>query len=250
MPAIARKTQKIFGGSLTPTGTIAKFGSLAAAAPAYSGDIAQIQTPAWLNGLAAALINAPGGLASPALEDFNGIFYTLTTQIAYLLQSGIPEWDTDTTYFQYNFVRIGLVVYVSKTNDNQGNNPLVDANNWQTYASTLNNSQSLAKAWVCFDGTTGAITSAFNVSSVTRSAAGAYTINFQNPLANAGYAMVGMVGTASGRAFMSGDDNVISGGAPGRPLIKTTTQAAIFCFDGGSGAMSDSSAISVLFFGT
>jgi hypothetical protein len=43
-------------------------------------------------------------------------------------------------------------------------------------------SENTALAWVVFDGATGAIQDAFNVSSVTRSAAGQYTINYATTL--------------------------------------------------------------------
>jgi len=43
------------------------------------------------------------------------------------------------------------------------------------------------KAWVSFDGTTGAIQSSYNVTNVVRNAAGDYTINFTTALGNANY---------------------------------------------------------------
>lgn len=48
----------------------------------------------------------------------------------------------------------------------------------------------LARAWVNFDGTTspGTIRASFNVSSVTRSGTGVYTINFTNAMPDANYA--------------------------------------------------------------
>ena len=52
----------------------------------------------------------------------------------------------------------------------------------------------IAKAWVSFSGTTGAIRSSFNVSSVTRTAAGDYTVAFTNQLADANFAVVPGVG--------------------------------------------------------
>ena len=49
-----------------------------------------------------------------------------------------------------------------------------------------------AKAWVNFNGTgTVAIRRAFNVSSVTDNAVGAYTVNFSNSMASADYAVSG-----------------------------------------------------------
>lgn len=52
----------------------------------------------------------------------------------------------------------------------------------------------LAKAWVTFRGTgTVAISSAFNVSSITDNGTGNYTINFIQPMTNLGYAIAGTV---------------------------------------------------------
>lgn len=52
----------------------------------------------------------------------------------------------------------------------------------------------IAKAWVSFNGTNGAIRSAFNVSSVTRNGAGDYTINFTSPLADSNFSFAPGVG--------------------------------------------------------
>jgi hypothetical protein len=58
---------------------------------------------------------------------------------------------------------------------------------------TQNGMTGIPKAWVKFVGSTGAISSSFNVSSVTRGSTGHYTINFTTALANANYAVGGMV---------------------------------------------------------
>ena len=62
-------------------------------------------------------------------------------------------------------------------------------------------SQSVAKAWVNFDGTgTAAIQDSFNVTSLTDNGTGDYTINFTNALSN-----------ANGGVSVSADiDNIIS----------------------------------------
>jgi len=50
----------------------------------------------------------------------------------------------------------------------------------------------LCRAWVNFNGTSGVVIRAsFNVSSVTRSAAGQYTFNFSTAMPDANYAAVG-----------------------------------------------------------
>lgn len=132
MPALQRYTQKVFGGSLTPVGNVAVYGSLAAGAPAYpssTSDLATIQSlSAWTTGLNNALI----GNRSPALEDLNGLFVVLSQQIAYLLQNGIAEWDSGTTYYLGQAVRVPgtALVCFSLVDNNLANNPATDSNNW------------------------------------------------------------------------------------------------------------------------
>jgi hypothetical protein len=48
----------------------------------------------------------------------------------------------------------------------------------------------LTKAWVNFNGTTGAVRASYNVGSVTRVATGQYTINFTSALSDANYSAV------------------------------------------------------------
>lgn len=59
-----------------------------------------------------------------------------------------------------------------------------------------------ALAWVSFNGTTGAIFSSYNVSSITRNAAGDYTINFTSPMADANYVVIAMPQSVAGGAVL------------------------------------------------
>jgi hypothetical protein len=49
-----------------------------------------------------------------------------------------------------------------------------------------------SRAWVNFDGTTNAIRSNYNVSSVTRPATGKFTITFTTAIGNANYVVAGV----------------------------------------------------------
>ena len=252
MSKLAVVLQKIFGGSLTPTGNIARFGSLAASSPAYSGDPADLQyLAAWANGLAAALINAPGGLASPALEDLNALFYVITYQLAYLKQQGLAEWDPTVNYFIGSWAQDGTgVPYVSKT-DNNLNHALTDTNNWTALQSTLVQGKSACKAWVTFDGTSGGILDSFNVTAVSRTAVGCYQLTIANGiLANGNYAWTGSCGTPNGGTPAAGDNNVVVGGVPGKIITKTTTQLTVFTWEATSSRLEDASLVSVLIFGS
>lgn len=250
MAKITRKNQKIFAGNVSPTDVVAQFGSLAALSPQYSSDPDVIQAlPAYGAGWAPALINAPGGNSSPAFQDDNAIKFLVTRQLAYLFQSGLAEWDTSTIYFIGSWVQVAGVCYVSKTDNNQGN-AVTDGNNWKTLASTfLNLGASVAKAWVNFDGRTGAIFASFNVSTIVRTATGCYTVVFGTPLADANYAWSGSAGVAPGTSYAGGDDNLITGGSSGKTPFKGNSQFNIFCFDRGDPSTQDSSCISVLVFG-
>lgn len=243
---------KIFGAALTPAGNIAQPGSTAAGAPAYSGDLSVLQAlPAWLNGIAAQLINAPGGLASPVLEEWNAILFVLSTQIAYMKQQGLAEWDPTVTYFVGSFANDGAGnLYISKT-DNNINNVLTDTNNWKTFVSTLAGAaNSQIKAWVNFDGRTGAIDSSFGIFSVGRTGSGVYLITFLTPFTNANsYGWSGSCGTRVGAVFSSGDDNFLCGNVRGFTPVRSANFCQVFCFDRVLSANEDSSQISLVFFG-
>jgi hypothetical protein len=73
-----------------------------------------------------------------------------------------------------------------------------------------------ALAWCTFVGSTGVVTSAYNVSSITRNAAGDYTFNFTTATTDANYAIVGM-GTAGGANYQIPGSNIAGG------TVKTTT---------------------------
>ena len=53
-----------------------------------------------------------------------------------------------------------------------------------------------ARAWVNWNGTNGSIRSSYNVSSVTRTNVGQYTVTFTTAFANANYASTGSAGGA------------------------------------------------------
>jgi hypothetical protein len=96
MPKITKKFQRIFCGDVPANNVVAQFGSLKAASPTYSSDPAIIQNlAAWGSGWSGAVINN----SAPALQDMNSLFYVLTRQIAYLMQTGVAEYDASTIYY-------------------------------------------------------------------------------------------------------------------------------------------------------
>jgi hypothetical protein len=139
MAAIPRKTAKIFAGTAGGTG-VAVPGSVADGSVVYSTDLAVLQSTAFVNGLADMII--AGTKRLEVYEEANAVDYVLSTQIAYLLERGIPEWDTGTEYNITDIVRkTGTYeLYGSVGNANQGNalpSAVTDAN-W-TYLGTLAN---------------------------------------------------------------------------------------------------------------
>jgi hypothetical protein len=110
--------------------------------------------------------------------------------VAYLLQSGIAEWDANTVYFnQSSFCTRGGVIFQSTADNNLGNDPAVAGNPWQTLASQFAlTSPGAAKAWVYFSGSTGAILASYNVTNVAQLGTGNFLISFPGGLlADANY---------------------------------------------------------------
>lgn len=125
MAKILRKAQKIFGSG-AGFHQIAQFGSLAAAAPAFSTDPDVIQALAeFTEGWFASIL----GGDSPAIEDMNALCYLFAYQLAYIFQAGVPEWDAATTYYIGSIVNAGGQLFYSIV-DNNTNNPVSDATKW------------------------------------------------------------------------------------------------------------------------
>jgi len=80
-----------------------------------------------------------------------------------------------------------------------------------------------ARAWVNFLGSTGAIYASFNVSSVTRNAAGNYTVNFTNSLPDTNYSVA-----ANGRRPSNNADWAVTprGSTDTGGVLWTTSQCA------------------------
>lgn len=130
MAKLNRFAQKIFGSGAGPN-QIGVFGSLFAGSAATTTDPKVAQSLSnWLTGWFGAAI---GGNA-PAIEDMNAPFFNITYQLAYMLQMGIAEWDSETTYYKGSFVNDALGnLYYSLIDDNL-NNLLTDTSSWKIYS--------------------------------------------------------------------------------------------------------------------
>lgn len=247
MPKILRAFQKIFCGDVPASGNIAQFGSLKAGTPNYSDDPAVIQgLSAFGQGWAQAVIQQK----SPALQDFNAIQHLVTRQLAYLLQAGIAEYDSATTYYIGSVVNSSGAFYVSKTDANTGN-AVTNTTYWKPMIEALAGPPT-AKAWCTFTGA-GTLLKGYNVSNITRTAAGSYTITFATAMPDTYYTWSGGCGTTQvGGVPPLGSNNIVFWGG-----IKTTTQIAIGTWDAGVGGgglgsyvgLEDPDYCSVVFFG-
>lgn len=111
--ALARKFQKIFGGT-ADVNEIGVFGSKQAGSAQTSKDIDTIQSlTAWGEGMRA----GTSASLAPYLQDHNAVFYVATAQLAYLFQAGIAEWESQTEYVANRSVvlRNGKI-YIAKAN--------------------------------------------------------------------------------------------------------------------------------------
>lgn len=126
MAKITRKVMKIFGVNAGPN-QIGKFGSLAAGTPEYTMDPDEVQElgnylTGWYGGVV--------GANSPALQDQNALHYLYAYQLAYLFQSGIPEWNAETTYYIGSYATNSSGdIFMSIADDNT-NNALTSTANW------------------------------------------------------------------------------------------------------------------------
>lgn len=143
MARLARFTAKIFGSS-AGVNQISQFGSLAAGAPAFSTNPGVIQN---LSRWASGWFNAVIGGNSPAIEDMNAFCFVMAYQIAYMMQQGVAEWDSATTYYTNNFAASNGDIFVSIA-DNNLNNPVSDATKWKMLGAN-----NLVARWTLEDAT-------------------------------------------------------------------------------------------------
>jgi hypothetical protein len=68
-------------------------------------------------------------------------------------------------------------------------------------ATAIANAAPTAKAWVNFNGTSGTIRSQYNVSSITRNAAGDYTVNFTTAMPNTNYCVIATFSNGTATAY-------------------------------------------------
>lgn len=109
----------------------------------------------------------------------------------------------------------------------------------------VTDSPTTAKAWVNFNGVTGAIRASENVSSITKNGTGDYTINFTSAFADTSYAYTfgGGAGNARWLSLYNGSSVNTTDSRAG----KTTTSIRV-CFTAYNGSFADDTDLSVLCF--
>ena len=204
MSAIARKTAVIFGSS-AGLDQIAEFGSLAAGTPAFTTDPAVIQS---LSNYTEGWFGAVIGGNSPAIEDMNALCYLFSYQIAYLLQAGIPVWDSGTTYFTGNFVSDGSgSLYYSLINNNLNNTPASSPSDWQSFPQSVSSSNELINLGLNVSVSSNAMTIALkqeNGSTNPSTGTAAVSIGFRSATGSSGAYTVAQVTSALSIVIPSG----------------------------------------------
>lgn len=131
MARITRKTQKIFASN-AQSDQITAFGTAKTSNPTYTTDVSAIQTAIYEQGWTPSLMSD----LAPYLQDSNALWYAITTQIAYLYQQGIAEWDINTEYTQGSLVSRynngEIEIYMSLQNNNIGHK-LTETSYWKQY---------------------------------------------------------------------------------------------------------------------
>lgn len=138
MAKILRKAAKIFGAS-AGINQIGEFGSLALGTPTTTTDPDVIQSgglSTWTQGW----FNAIVGANAPAIEDMNAFCYVAAYQIAYIMQEGVAEWNTTTTYYIGSIVNSAGKLFYSLTDTNL-NNAVTNPNFWFQVGGTSLNPQ-------------------------------------------------------------------------------------------------------------
>lgn len=128
MAPLIRQTQKVFASNANAD-QLAVFGSMKTGTPIYNTALSILQSQEYTEGWNEAILNDK----APFLEEMNAVQYGFSYQIAYLLQEGIPAYDSNTEYSNTSIVKAindnELVLYHSLSDGNIGN-PLTDTTNW------------------------------------------------------------------------------------------------------------------------
>ena len=130
---------------------------------------------------------------------------------------------------------------------------VTDASGQLAFASVGNSADSVAKAWVNFNGTgTIAIRSSYNVSSITDHGSGDFTINFTNNMPNTNYIVVGFANDETSRVCILGNESFSRDVSPNRDVFAVGSARMPTAYISGTNGESnnvDCSQVYLAFFG-
>ncbi len=130
MTNFIRKKLGEYAGDVTAT-DLQVVGSDAAGLPVLSDDPEVLQANnAYKQGLLSIKNSSSNDLE---LKEINSLFYIHNYHLNYIFQKGLQEYNADTAYQVDSYVRDGIAIYKSITNNNL-NNPVSDTNNWEFVA--------------------------------------------------------------------------------------------------------------------
>ena len=134
MSKLTRFFHKIFGINADFNYQMGKFGSFKNGSPAYAANLSDIQSlPNFEEGLYGAVV----GNGAPFIQDVNGALHHSSRQIGYILQQGIPEWDSQTTYYLNGFCSHSGIIYKSLSDSNTNQTPSNSSIYWQAQTGTI-----------------------------------------------------------------------------------------------------------------
>ncbi len=130
MTTFTRKKLEEYAANVTAT-DLQVVGSDAAGLPVLSDDPEALQAN---NAYKQGLLNIKNSSSNDLeLKEINSLFYIHNYHLNYILQNGLQEYNADTSYQEDGYVRDGIAIYKSLTNNNL-NNPVTDTNNWEFVA--------------------------------------------------------------------------------------------------------------------
>jgi hypothetical protein len=130
MTTFIRKKLEEYAADVTAT-DLQVVGSDAAGLPVLSDDPEALQAN---NAYKQGLLNIKNSSSNDLeLKEINSLFYIHNYHLNYIFQKGLQEYNADTAYQVDSYVRDGISIYKSLTNNNL-NNPVTDTNNWEFVA--------------------------------------------------------------------------------------------------------------------
>ena len=187
-------TASMSAGSLTltsslslPTGATATLDTVTASSLSVNSITANSYVSSYLGGYGQLMAVAGSGTTwyNAMLRNDGGNVYLLSSAPAASAAAATNTIWNAFRPFYWNLTTGDVYINASNSGNTFIGSPLFMGGSTQNTATQPVHSKNTCKAWVSWVGQTAAIYSSYNVSSVTRTAAGYWTINFTSPLIDA-----------------------------------------------------------------